>query len=118
MKSNIQIKNSTHKIENKEQDTLHNIIDEQTKIVVQFFEDNNIPYHMEHRIAIRDDIPEEIVMYCMRCGKSLTMPYELYMDLLDEIDPFEELEYLTIDCISCNKGKMIPKKYPKSIKLF
>ncbi len=40
---------------NISQNTVQQDIYEQTKIVIQYFESHNIPYHIVNGIAIRDD---------------------------------------------------------------
>lgn len=82
-------------------------------MVVEYFEANNIPYHMEDGIAIREDLPDTIEMKCKKCKKTHEMPYDIYMDMLEEADPFEEAEYIVIECIYCHKGDMLPTKYFK-----
>ena len=41
---------------NIEPDIVQDFIDEETRYVIQYFEENHIPYHMEYGIAIRDDL--------------------------------------------------------------
>lgn len=86
-------------------------IDEETKFVIQYFKEHNIPYHMEHGIAIRDDLPDTIEMVCKKCGKVWVIPYDDYMMALEEVDPFEELEYLILKCDNCRRGKMVPRQF-------
>ena len=112
MKLNTEKKNKKSIITgNNDPDMIQKMIDEETKFVIQYFEENNIPYHMEHGIAIRDDLPDTIEMVCKKCGKVWVLPYDDYMMALEEIDTFEELEYLTLRCDNCRKGKMVPKQF-------
>ena len=59
--------------------TLQNIvlqdIDEETRMVIEYFEEHNIPCHMVNDFAIRDDdtsidTPKFINITCNRCKKS------------------------------------------------
>ena len=96
---------------NISQNTVQQDIDEQTKMVTQYFESHNIPYHMVNGIAIRDDdesIPKEISMTCKRCKKVHHMPYDIYMEMLEYQDIYEETDILEIECVYCNKGVMVP----------
>lgn len=92
-------------------DTIQYPIDEETKWVIHYFEEHNIPYHIEYGIAIRDDLPEFIEMTYKRCGKTHHMPYDIYMDMLKMASPFKEMEFIAIASIYCNKCDMIPIKY-------
>lgn len=80
-------------------------------MVIEYFESHNIPYHMVNGIAIRDDdesIPEEISMTCKRCKKVHHMPYDIYMEMLEYQDLYEDSDILEIECVFCNKGVMVP----------
>ena len=66
---------------------------------------------MENGIAIRDDLPDTIEMTCKRCNKKHDMDYDIYMEMLEYADPFEEMEYIVIECVYCHKGDMLPTKY-------
>lgn len=50
-------------------------------------------------------------MTCKRCKKKHNMPYDIYMEMLEYADPFEEMEFIVIECIYCHKGDMLPTKY-------
>lgn len=60
-------------------------------MVVEYFKANNIPYHMEDGIAIREDLPDTIEI---KCKKTHNMPYDIYINMLEEADPFENAEYI------------------------
>ena len=81
------------------------------RYVIEYFNANNIPFHMENGIAIRDDLPDTIEMTCKRCKKKHDMPYDIYMEMLEYADPFEEMEFIVIECVYCHKGDMLPTKY-------
>ena len=77
----------------------------------KYFEEHNIPYHMVNGFRAKDDdtsidTPKFINMTCNRCKKSQDMPYDIYMEMLDYQNEFEESQYLEIACIYCNKGTM------------
>ena len=86
-------------------------IDTEIEYVIDYFNKNNIPYHLENGIPIREDLPDYIDMMCVKCMHQYKMDYDTYMELLEEIDPFELMEYLVIECPKCHKGDMVPKKY-------
>ena len=52
-------------------------------------------------------------MTCIRCNKTDDIPYDIYMEMLDIQDLYEESEYLKIECIYCNKGNMISTSHLK-----
>jgi hypothetical protein len=85
--------------------------DEEARAIAKYFDENNIPYKMEYGVPMRTDLPEYIEMTCTRCKKTHNMKYDTYMRLLDDADPFEEMEFLAIACIYCHKGDMMPTKY-------
>ena len=112
MKSNTQNpKNLNQLTGNTSKDIVQQSIDEETKYVIEYFNANNIPFHMENGIAIRDDLPDTIEMTCKRCKKKHDMPYDIYMEMLEYADPFEEMEFIVIECVYCHKGDMLPTKY-------
>lgn len=80
-------------------------------MVKRYFDEHHIPYSMEHGIPMRTDLPEVMEMTCTKCHKTHSMPYDTYMDLLEQYDPFEEEEFLVIECIYCHNGDMLPTKY-------
>ncbi len=41
------------------------------------------------------------------------MPYDIYLDMLEYQDLYDENKYLEIECLYCNKGIMIPSEYIK-----
>ena len=70
------------------QDIVKQRIDNETRMVIEYFEAHNIPYHMVNGIAIRDDDtkPQKqkfVNMTCIRCNKTDDMPYDIYMEMLD-----------------------------------
>lgn len=63
MKLNMENKNKKSIITgNNDSDMIQKMINEEIKFVIQYFEKHNIPYRMEHGIAIRDDLPDIIEM--------------------------------------------------------
>lgn len=65
---------------------------------------------MINGIAIRDDdldTPKEISMTCKKCKKVHLMPYDIYMEMLEYQDIYDDSNALEIECVYCNKGIMI-----------
>ena len=70
------------------QDIVEQSIDNETRMVIEYFETHNLPYHMVNGIAIRDDDtkPQKqkfVNMACIRCNQTDDMPYDIYMEMLD-----------------------------------
>lgn len=49
------------------QKDINKIIDEETKYVTEYFKEHNIPYHLENGIPIREDLPDEMELACLKC---------------------------------------------------
>lgn len=101
---------------NISQNIVQQDIDDGTKMVIEYFESHNIPYHMINRIAIRDEdisTPKAVSMTCKRCKKVHDMPYDIYMEMLEYQDLYDDSDVLEIECIYCNRGIMIPKTHLK-----
>lgn len=96
-------------------DTLPIDIDEETRQLIAFNEEYNLPYHLENGEVIYDDIPEEYVsMTCKRCKKTHNMPDDIYQEMFEFQSLYnKKVKYLEIDCVYCNKGIMIPTEYIK-----
>lgn len=69
---------------------------------------------MVEGFPMRTDLPDSIEMICKKCGKTHDMPYDTYLELLEMYDPFEESEFLIIECVYCHKCDMLPTKYLKT----
>ncbi len=59
--------------------------------------------------------PNSILLKCDTCFKQFDLPYSMYKSTLLSADPNGQLEYITLECVYCEKGTMIPKKYYNKI---
>ena len=57
------------------------------------------PAMAESRITNIDYKNDTIEMTCKRCKKKHDMPYDIYMEMLEYADPFEEMEFIVIECV-------------------
>ncbi len=86
-------------------------MEESIKSIIEFYETNNIPYQMIQGFPIHIDPKNSISLKCDTCKKVYKLPTDIYNATLSQADPFGMLEYITLDCVYCEKGTMIPLTY-------
>lgn len=77
------------------------------KIVIEFYEENNIPYQMIQGYPIHIDPRNSIQLKCDTCHRIYKLPSSMYYATLIKADSIGQLEYITLECVYCKIGEMI-----------